>query len=164
VKLIRLQSGPLACVYQDEDAAPATERERSGIYHAFSGSVEANGASESEALDILDRNLLRLSEPAAAASRADTDAEQAASSPTRDTDHCPPRFESILPPPSNYPPDTVRAPRSSSLPAVAFTARARAYHRTISGEFLRQGFGDAHAVEGSTDDAACVTPAFARRI
>ena len=46
----RLQSGPLACVYQDEDG-PATEREGSGVYRAFSGSVEAAGTSESEALD-----------------------------------------------------------------------------------------------------------------
>jgi hypothetical protein len=41
-----------------------------------------------------------------------------------DTDHCPPRFQSMLPPASGEAPDTVRAPRPSSLPALAF-ARAR---------------------------------------
>jgi len=122
VKLIRLQSGPLACVYQDEDAAPPTEREGSGVYRAFSGSIEAAGASESEALDTLDRTLQRLSSLPGNPGKEEVDPEQAASSSSNDTDHCPPRFHSILPPASSDAPDTVRAPCASSLPAVAFAA------------------------------------------
>ena len=118
VKLIRLQSGPLACVYQDEDA-PATEREGSGVYRAFSGSVEAAGTSESEALDTLDRSLARLS--SFPAPPGDEDFEPSTSAP-KDTDVCPPRFHSILPPARDGVPDTVRAPRPSSLPALAFAA------------------------------------------
>ena len=123
VKLIRLQSGPLACVYQDEDAAPATERAGSGVYRAFSGSVEAAGASESEAIASLDRNL-RSSAPPAGPGREAVDLEQLLESANNDTDHCPPRFQSMLPPENSDPPDTVRAPCPSSLPAIAF-ARAR---------------------------------------
>ena len=123
VKLIRLQSGPLACVYQDEDVEPAAEREDSGVYRAFSGSVEAKGASESEALDSLDRTLLRLSSPPADLGSEGAEADPAQGSPN-DTDLCPPRFQSMLPPSSSLAPDTVRAPRPSSLPALAF-ARAR---------------------------------------
>lgn len=119
VKLIRLQSGPLACVYQDEDSAPPTERDGSGVYRAFSGSVEAAGASESEALDTLDRTLLRLSSLPGAPAQED-DAEHVLQSASNDTDHCPPRFQSMLPPASSSPPDTVRAPCASSLPAMAF--------------------------------------------
>ncbi|MEI9940573.1 MAG: hypothetical protein WDO69_25440 [Pseudomonadota bacterium] len=125
VKLIRLQSGPLACVYQDEDVAPPTEREGSGVYRAFSGSVEAAGASESEALDTLDRTLLRLSSPPGDPALEEAEPEQLLHTTVNDTDHCcPPRFESMLPPASGAAPDTVRAPRPSSLPALAF-ARAR---------------------------------------
>jgi hypothetical protein len=40
----------------------------------------------------------------------------------KDTDVCPPRFHSILPPARDGVPDTVRAPRPSSLPALAFAA------------------------------------------
>ena len=120
VKLIRLQSGPLACVYHDEDVDPASEREGSGVYRAFSGSVEAAGSSEDEALDTLDRNLLRLSSPPGDSGEAEPVAQVC-----NDTDHCPPRFESLLPPPSEGP-DTVRAPRASSLPAPALAfAKAR---------------------------------------
>jgi hypothetical protein len=122
VKLIRLQSGPLACVYQDDDAAPATERDGSGVYRAFSGSLEAAGASESEALASLDRSLKRLSTPPG---ESDPEAEgpayeNALQSAVNDTDLCPPRFQSLLPPPNGEAPDTVRAPRPSSLPALAF--------------------------------------------
>jgi hypothetical protein len=123
VKLIRLQSGPLACVYQDEDAAPATERDGSGVYRAFSGSVEASGASESEALDCLDRHLLRSSVPPGDGSQEPAEPEQVQGA-LNDTDHCPARFQSMLPPASWAAPDTVRVPRLSSLPALAF-ARAR---------------------------------------
>jgi hypothetical protein len=122
VKLIRLQSGPLACVYQDDDDAPATERQGSGVYRAFSGSVEAEGASESDALDSLDRSLQRLSSPPGDPNLAELDPfPQGAGN---DTDLCPQRFQSMLPPANGGGPDTIRAPRHSSLPALAF-ARAR---------------------------------------
>jgi len=131
VKLVRLQSGPLACVYQDEDVDQAFEHEGSGVFHAFSGSVEAEGASETEALDTLDRTLLRLSSPPADSGFEEFDGfeefnteplvqtEAVVQVETKDTDHCPPRFESMLPP-SCSGPDTIRAPRPSSLPAPAF--------------------------------------------
>jgi hypothetical protein len=122
VKLIRLQSGSLACVYQDEDA-PDTEREGSGVFRAFSGSVESAGTSESEALDSLDRSLSRLSSFPPPIGTEDADATQLVSSANNDTDHCPPRFHSILPPARDGEPDTVRAPSPSSLPALAFVRR-----------------------------------------
>ena len=124
MKLIRLQSGPLACVYQDEDAAPPTERDGSGVYRAFSGSVEAKGASESEALDSLDRSLRRLSEPPGEPSQEEAETEPLVHGVVNDTDHCPPRFESMLPPAGGSGPDTIRCPRLSSLPALAL-ANAR---------------------------------------
>lgn len=124
MKLIRLQSGPLACVYQDEDdTAPATEREGSGVYRAFSGSVEAAGASESEALDTLDRHLSRLSSPPSDPGQTEGESERIVLGSLNDTEHCPPRFHSILPPANSEAPDTVRAPRPSSLPALAFALR-----------------------------------------
>ncbi|HKO51210.1 MAG TPA: hypothetical protein VJV79_26050 [Polyangiaceae bacterium] len=122
VKLVRLQSGPLACVYQDEDRDQAQESEGSGVFRAFSGSVEAAGASESEALDTLDRTLLRLSAPPHL-EHDPAEPERLEQSASHDTDHCPPGFESMPPPvdPGDGAPDTVRAPRPSSLPAPAFT-------------------------------------------
>ena len=126
VKLIRLQSGSLACVYQDDDADQAPEeREGSGVYRAFSGSVEAAGASESEALALLDRSLLRLSSLPGAPDLAESDSEQLVLA-AHDTDHSPSRFRSILPPASGDAQDTVRAPDAdtvrapASLPARAF--------------------------------------------
>ena len=118
VKLIRLQSGPLACVYQVDDA-PDTEREGSGVFRAFSGSIEAAGTSESEALDSLDRSLRLSSFPAPP---SEEDAEPLS---LNDTDHCPPRFQSMIPPAParDGVPDTVRAPRPSSLPALAFARK-----------------------------------------
>ena len=65
MKLIRLPSGPLACVFPVEAEAPA-ESERgksSGVYRAFSGSVEADGASEDQAIQALDEEVRRLSVP-----------------------------------------------------------------------------------------------------
>ena len=94
-------------MYQDEDALPATEREGSGIYRAFSGSVEAAGASESEALDSLDRNLLRLS--AAPGAPDEEEAAEQIQGTLNDTERCPPSFQSV-PPPASCAPDTVRAP------------------------------------------------------
>lgn len=61
MKLIRLPSGPLACVFPVKDD---TQRgQDSGVYRAFSGSVEADGASEAQALAALDREVRRLSVP-----------------------------------------------------------------------------------------------------
>ena len=119
MKLIRLQSGPLACVYQEEQDTESLSRE-SGVYHAFSGSVEGEGASESEALAALDRNLGRLSEPPSPM-RHDNE-------PALDTLRCGERCDSE---PSEYrlesrqsasdsrAPDTVPSPRLSSLRALA---------------------------------------------
>jgi hypothetical protein len=119
VKLIRLQSGPLACVYQDEDVDQSLEREGSGVYRAFSGSVEAAGASESEAIDSLDRNL-RSSAPPSDPALETLELEPLRALTLNDTDHCPQRFQSMLPPANSDAPDTVRAPCPSSLPAIAF--------------------------------------------
>jgi hypothetical protein len=65
MKLIRLPSGPLACVFPVEvEAERASERGKdSGVYRAFSGSVEADGASEDQAIQALDAELRRLSVP-----------------------------------------------------------------------------------------------------
>ena len=121
MKLIRLQSGPLACVYRDEEEELAPPSRDSGTYRAFSGSVEAKGASENDAIDALDRNLRRLSAPP----RGEVEGSEPVSSVAittdrRDTDHC----ESL---PDSRPQladaevrDTVRSPCPSSLPAIAF--------------------------------------------
>jgi hypothetical protein len=65
MKLIRLPSGPLACVFPVEaDTQRGSQRGKaSGVYRAFSGSVEADGASESQAIEALDREVRRLSVP-----------------------------------------------------------------------------------------------------
>jgi len=65
MKLIRLPSGPLACVYPVEvDAQRGSQRGKaSGVYRAFSGSVEADGASEDQAIQALDAQVRRLSVP-----------------------------------------------------------------------------------------------------
>ena len=65
MKLIRLPSGPLACVFPvDLDAQQASERGAiSGVFRAFSGSVEADGASEAQAIEALDAEVRRLSVP-----------------------------------------------------------------------------------------------------
>ena len=67
MKLIRLPSGPLACVYPVDE--PQRSRERgaepaeSGVFRAFSGSVQADGASEEQAIEALDECVRRLSVP-----------------------------------------------------------------------------------------------------
>ena len=69
MKLIRLPSGPLACVFP-VDAETPSESEggaSSGVYRAFSGSVEADGASEDQAIQALDVEVRRLSVPPPAA-------------------------------------------------------------------------------------------------
>jgi len=65
MKLIRLPSGPLACVYPLRvDTQHEAERGKdSGVFRAFSGSVDADGASEREALQALDERVRRLSTP-----------------------------------------------------------------------------------------------------
>lgn len=65
MKLIRLPSGPLACVFPLEvDVERPSERGAiSGVYRAFSGSVEADGASEDQAIEALDAEVRRLSVP-----------------------------------------------------------------------------------------------------
>jgi len=65
MKLIRLPSGPLACVYPVEvDTQRGSQRGKaSGVYRAFSGSVEADGASEDQAIQALDAEVRRLSVP-----------------------------------------------------------------------------------------------------
>ena len=65
MKLIRLPSGPLACVFPIPEAAGKnSERGKdSGVYRAFSGSVEADGESEAQAIQALDAEVRRLSVP-----------------------------------------------------------------------------------------------------
>ncbi len=69
MKLIRLPSGPLACVFPvDVDTPRDSERGKtSGTFRAFSGSVEADGVSEDEAIEALDERVRRLSSPPPAA-------------------------------------------------------------------------------------------------
>ncbi len=66
MKLIRLPSGPLACVFPVEEESQRGSDERgkiSGVYRAFSGSVEADGPSEDQAIQALDEEVRRLSVP-----------------------------------------------------------------------------------------------------
>jgi hypothetical protein len=65
MKLIRLPSGPLACVFPVEvQTQRGSERGKtSGVFRAFSGSVEADGPSEDQAIEALDERVRRLSSP-----------------------------------------------------------------------------------------------------
>jgi hypothetical protein len=65
MKLIRLPSGTLACVYAVEvQTQRGSQRGKvSGVYRAFSGSVEAHGPSEDQAIEALDAEVRRLSAP-----------------------------------------------------------------------------------------------------
>jgi len=65
MKLIRLPSGPLACVFPVEvQTQRGSERGKtSGVFRAFSGSVEADGQSEDQAIEALDERVRRLSSP-----------------------------------------------------------------------------------------------------
>lgn len=65
MKLIRLPSGPLACVFPlNVDTQRSSERGKvSGVFRAFSGSVEADGPSEDQAIQALDQEIRRLSVP-----------------------------------------------------------------------------------------------------
>jgi hypothetical protein len=66
MKLIRLPSGPLACVFplevETQEGSPRAKK-ISGVYRAFSGSVEADGSSEAQAIQALDEEVRRLSVP-----------------------------------------------------------------------------------------------------
>lgn len=68
MKLIRLPSGPLACVFpvEEETQLGSQRGTDSGVYRAFSGSVEADGISEDQAIEALDERVRRLSQPPAA--------------------------------------------------------------------------------------------------
>jgi hypothetical protein len=65
MKVVRLPSGPLACVYSLEEEH--TEREptshSSGSFRAHSGSLHADGCTEDEALAELDVQFQRVSIP-----------------------------------------------------------------------------------------------------
>src|SRR3954468_2048010 len=61
MKLIRLPSGPLACVFPV--AVDSQRGKDSGVNRAFSGSVEADGSSEDQAIQALDAEVRRLSVP-----------------------------------------------------------------------------------------------------
>jgi len=65
MKLIRLPSGPLACVYAERTnkLSPSERGKTSGVFRAFSGSVEADGVSEQQAMEALDERVRRLSTP-----------------------------------------------------------------------------------------------------
>jgi hypothetical protein len=65
MKLIRLPSGPLACVFPvDGEVEQESQRgQDSGTYRAFSGSVQADGSSEDQAIEALDAEVRRLSVP-----------------------------------------------------------------------------------------------------
>ena len=65
MKLIRLPSGTLACVYAvDVETQRGSQRGKiSGVYRAFSGSLEADGTSEDQAIQALDAEVRRLSAP-----------------------------------------------------------------------------------------------------
>jgi len=120
MKLVRLPSGPLACVYPEDEADdPRAGGMASGTFKAFSGSVEAEGWSEAEALDALDETVRRLSIPPSPEVVAYDEARIAAN-------------EAVLPDRSSEltarytiynDPDTVRSPRCSSVPSSPSTAR-----------------------------------------
>src|SRR3954463_11513880 len=116
MKLIRLPSGPLACVFPLEvESERGTQRGKkiSGIYRAFSGSVEADGESEDQAIQALDEEVRRLSVPppaeieelALSRVAANDVAGWAGSSPTAEVSGPHPRY-------SEHP--TIPAPASSS--------------------------------------------------
>lgn len=63
MKLIRLPSGPLACVFPVDGDVESQRGKDSGTYRAFSGSVQADGSSEDQAIEALDAEVRRLSVP-----------------------------------------------------------------------------------------------------
>ena len=122
MKVIRLPSGPLACVYAADDAEdPRGSGSSSGTFTAFSGSVEAEGSSEEEALDALDQTVRRLSIPPSPELVAQDLARVAANDAA-----CPDRSSELT---ARYlvktSPDTVRSAHSSSFPASAVPSTGR---------------------------------------
>jgi hypothetical protein len=106
MKLIRLPSGPLACVYPVEADGQRSQRGKiSGVYRAFSGSVEADGSSEDQAIQALDAEVRRLSVPPPAAVEDFALARCAANDVAADATGRFPRY-------SEHP--TIPAPASSS--------------------------------------------------
>ena len=112
MKLIRLPSGPLACVYPVKpDTLDDSQRGKdSGVYRAFSGSLEADGASEHQAIEALDAEVRRLSVPPPAEIAEFEQSRAAANDVSRwdsgaDTSGRYPRYSEH---------DTLRAPASSS--------------------------------------------------
>jgi len=67
MKVVRLPSGPLACVYSldegqgDRETTPTSLS--SGTFRAHSGSLQAEGETEAEALAVLDEQVRRVSVP-----------------------------------------------------------------------------------------------------
>jgi hypothetical protein len=62
MKMTRLPSGPLACVYSISEAESGNEQQPA-TYRAHSGSLEAEGESEEDALAALDELVRRASVP-----------------------------------------------------------------------------------------------------
>ena len=67
MKVVRLPSGPLACVYALDEGRGERESqpESSGTFRAHSGSLHADGVTEDEALAVLDEQVRRVSIPPA---------------------------------------------------------------------------------------------------
>jgi hypothetical protein len=66
MKVVRLPSGPLACVYSLDEGAHEREiapPHSSGTFRAHSGSLHADGVSEDEALAVLDQHVRRITIP-----------------------------------------------------------------------------------------------------
>jgi hypothetical protein len=63
MKVVRLPSGPLACVYCLDASEPECPPDRSGTFRAHSGSLHADGGTEDEALAVLDEQIRRVSIP-----------------------------------------------------------------------------------------------------
>jgi hypothetical protein len=83
MKLIRLPSGPLACVFPVQEETDEERGKSSGVFRAFSGSVEADGASEALAIEALDQEVRRLSVPPPASVTAFELSREAANDTTR---------------------------------------------------------------------------------
>jgi hypothetical protein len=63
MKVVRLPSGPLACVYSLDESEREGPRDASGTFRAHSGSLHADGITEDEALAVLDEHVRRVSVP-----------------------------------------------------------------------------------------------------
>ena len=63
MKVVRLPSGPLACVYSLDESERECPPDASGTFRAHSGSLHADGGTEDEALAVLDEHIRRVSVP-----------------------------------------------------------------------------------------------------